>query len=111
MEVAADDYLVADQRLPPPVHADEREQAVLDLVPLAGARREMADGDFHPKLIRQLLQFHLPKAYLGAIAATAKADPVFLDTEMRKSDVQGDPIHGERSEAKEGCAGRDGGSP
>jgi YD repeat-containing protein len=38
-----DDDLMADQRLAPPVLTDEREQPVFDLVPLAGARRKMAD--------------------------------------------------------------------
>ena len=35
------DHLMADQRVPTPVHCDEREQAMLDLVPLACARREV----------------------------------------------------------------------
>ena len=33
------DDLVADERLSAPVLCDEREQPMLDLVPLAGARR------------------------------------------------------------------------
>jgi len=37
-----DDHLVTDQWATTPVHRDEREQAVLDLVPLARARREVA---------------------------------------------------------------------
>ena len=37
------DGLVADQRMAAPVLGDEAEQPMLDLVPLAGARREMAD--------------------------------------------------------------------
>src|SRR5271165_5343511 len=37
------DDLVADQRLAAPVLADEREQAMLDLVPFTGTRREMTD--------------------------------------------------------------------
>ena len=40
-----DDDLVIHQRLAPPVLTDRREEAVLNLVPLAGARRKMADGD------------------------------------------------------------------
>jgi len=40
-----DDGLVADQGLASPVLRDEREQAVLDFVPLAGSRRQMTDGD------------------------------------------------------------------
>lgn len=38
-----DDHLVTDQWATTPVHRDEREQAVLDLVPLAGARQEPND--------------------------------------------------------------------
>ena len=37
-----DDHLMTDQRMCAPVHRDEREHAVLDLVPLARPRREMA---------------------------------------------------------------------
>ena len=40
-----DDDLVAGQRPAAPVHGDLGEQPVLDLVPLAGARRQVADGD------------------------------------------------------------------
>jgi hypothetical protein len=38
------------QRSGPPAAADRGEQPVLDLVPLAGARREVADGDRQPGL-------------------------------------------------------------
>jgi len=38
-----DDHLIADQRLGAPVQGDEREQAMLDLVPLRGAGREVVD--------------------------------------------------------------------
>ena len=40
-----DDHGVADQGLAPPGLADEREEFVLDLVPLARARRKVGDGD------------------------------------------------------------------
>src|SRR5215831_12412052 len=41
------DYdLMADQGLAPPILTDEREQPMFDLVPLAGARRKMADRNF-----------------------------------------------------------------
>ena len=43
-----DDHLVAHQRLAAPVLADEREEPVLDLVPFARARREVADRDRRP---------------------------------------------------------------
>ena len=37
------DDLVRQQRLATPIHADKREQAMLDLVPLAGSRWEVAN--------------------------------------------------------------------
>ena len=40
-----DDDFMADQWLPPPVHADVAEHAVFDLVPFAGAWGEVADGN------------------------------------------------------------------
>src|SRR5437870_3787657 len=61
-----DDRLQGDQRLASPVHRDEREQAVLDLVPLRGAGREVAYLDLEPGLLDELLQLHLPQA--GAVA-------------------------------------------
>ena len=40
-----DNDLMADERFAAPVLGDEREEAVLDLVPLAGTRRQVADSD------------------------------------------------------------------
>jgi hypothetical protein len=34
---------------------------MLDLVPFAGPRREMADGQFQPGFIRKFLEFELPQ--------------------------------------------------
>ena len=48
-----DDGLVGPQRASAPVDRDEREQAVLDLVPLAGAGREVADVDRHVRACRR----------------------------------------------------------
>src|SRR5450432_4389602 len=48
-----DDRLERDQRLAAPVHRDEREQAVLDFVPLRGAGREVADLDLELGLDRK----------------------------------------------------------
>ena len=50
-----DNDFVAQKRLPAPVLADEAEQSVLDLVPLAGARRKVAHGDPQPRFICQFL--------------------------------------------------------
>src|SRR5215217_7696823 len=48
-----DDRLVTHQRLASPVLADEREEPMLDLVPLARPRWEVAHRDLQPRLIRQ----------------------------------------------------------
>jgi hypothetical protein len=40
-----DDDAIADQRFGPPILGNEREQAMLDLVPFAGPRRQMVDLD------------------------------------------------------------------
>src|SRR6476620_1778369 len=44
---------------------------MLDPVPLAGAGRQMADGDAQAEFIRQRLQFALPQAYPSAVTAAA----------------------------------------
>ena len=44
---------------------------MFDFVPLARSRREMADRNGQPRVIRQLLQFQFPEPQPGAIAATA----------------------------------------
>ena len=44
---------------------------MLDLVPLAGARRIMTDRDVQPRLVRPTLQLHLPEPQTIAIAAPA----------------------------------------
>src|SRR5512132_3056500 len=61
-----DDDFVAGQGPAAPVHGDEREQPVLDLVPLAGARGQVADGDGQAGAGGQGGQFGLPLP--GAVA-------------------------------------------
>ena len=65
-----DDYVVTDQRSPTPILGDVAEYAMLDLVPFAGARREVAHMDRHSQAHRQLLQRHFPKAAPATVAAT-----------------------------------------
>ena len=65
-----DDGREVDERRAAPVHRDVPEQAVLDLVPLARARREVTDRDGEPRAIRELLQLPLPQAQPRAVAAT-----------------------------------------
>ena len=50
-----DDDLMADERFATPVSSDEREQAMLDLVPFAGAGRQVTYGDGKAKFVGQLL--------------------------------------------------------
>src|SRR5713226_6423177 len=59
---------VAEEGLASPVLADEGEQAVFDLVPLARAGREMAHRDGQAEAVRQLLQLDLPQPQAGAVA-------------------------------------------
>ena len=66
-----DDDLVAGQGLAAPVRRDVGEQPVLDLVPLAGAGREVADGDRQPGLGGERGQLDLPQP--GAVAVGAAA--------------------------------------
>jgi hypothetical protein len=53
---------MTDERLATPVLADKGKQAVLDLVPLAGTRRQMTDRNPQAGFVGRLLQFHFPKA-------------------------------------------------
>ena len=66
-----DDRTVTAQRLAPPVDGDEREQAMLDLVPLAGSGRQVANRDGQLELVGQLLQLDLPQPHTIAVAAAA----------------------------------------
>src|SRR5258708_3409145 len=65
-----DDGLVGPQRAPAPVDGDEREQAMLHLVPLAGAGREVADVDRYVELVGDALQLVLPYVRPIAVAAS-----------------------------------------
>src|SRR3954451_20400058 len=55
-----DDDLMCEQRLAAPVLSDEREQSMLDAVPLASPGRQVSDGDRQPGLVGECLQFGLP---------------------------------------------------
>src|SRR3954454_18187655 len=66
-----DDHTIADQRLRLPVHRDEREQAVLHLVPFARTRRQVVNGDVDAQLVGKTLEFKLPQPHARAIAAAA----------------------------------------
>ena len=66
-----DDDAIADEWLGAPVLTDEREEPVLDFVPLAGAWRQMTNRDRKLELVGQFLQLDLPKAHAIAVAAAA----------------------------------------
>src|SRR5215210_3256947 len=65
----ADDGREIDERGAPPVHRDMREQAMLDLVPLARARREVTHRYGEPRPIGELLELPLPQAQPHAVTA------------------------------------------
>src|SRR3990172_1429043 len=66
-----EDGFVRDQWFAAPVDADVREHAVLYLVPLAGARRVVADADLDAQFVRQRLKVRLPGSSARAVRATA----------------------------------------
>jgi hypothetical protein len=55
-----DDDLMTDKRLGAPILSNEREQFVLDTVPLAGAGGMMSDGDGKAGLVGEDLKLTLP---------------------------------------------------
>ena len=67
----AHDHLPTLQRLATPVGGDVAEHAVLNLVPLARARGQMADTDAQTARIGETLQFPLPQPRAGAVTAAA----------------------------------------
>src|SRR4051794_30650921 len=56
-----DDRLVGPQRTAAPVDRDEREQTVLDLVPLAGAWWKVAHVDCDVEIVSESLKLGLPQ--------------------------------------------------
>src|ERR1700730_1450808 len=49
------------KRLAAPIRGDEREQPVFNLVPFAGARRKVTNGNRKARFIRELLQLQFPE--------------------------------------------------
>ena len=64
-----DNDLMRHQRLTPPVLRDKGKEPMLDLVPLTGSRRQMADFYGHLQLVGESLQLHFPEPQPIAIAA------------------------------------------
>ena len=65
-----DDDFMAHQRFAAPVLRDEGEQTMLNLVPLAGSRREVTDRDLQPGFVGQFLQLQLPQPHTRSVAAS-----------------------------------------
>jgi hypothetical protein len=65
-----DDDLVGEQGLASPVAGYEREEPVLDPVPLGRTGRQMADDQRKTRLVGEPLEFALPQPAAGAVAAT-----------------------------------------
>src|SRR2546427_10144364 len=63
-----DDCFVVAQRLTSPIRGDEREKAMLDLVPLAGAGREMTHRQGPCRFVSQPLQLPLPQPHTRSVA-------------------------------------------
>src|SRR4051812_27415576 len=63
-----DDHVVGEQRATAPVLRDVTEHPVLDLVPLARARREVSDCDADAGLVGKALEGHLPSSRACGIA-------------------------------------------
>src|SRR4029434_1643568 len=73
-----DDHLVASQRATPAVDRNMTEHSVLDPVPLAGSRREMADRQSQAQFVSQALQRNLPQATPARVAPAAiRGEPPF----------------------------------
>src|SRR3954454_7246136 len=81
------DDTVAHQRRGAPVLADEREQPVLDRVPLRGAGRQMMDRDGQTALISQPLPLPLPQPHPHAV----RAAPIGRDGQALGSRVTRSP--------------------
>src|SRR6266849_5995878 len=64
-----DDGFIVAQRLASPIRGDEREEAMLDLVPLAGARREMTHRQRPSRFVGQLLLLPFPQPQARSVAA------------------------------------------
>ena len=62
---------MTDKRLGAPILSNEREQLVLDTVPLAGTGRQVCDGYDEAGLVGKALEFAFPEAEAGAVAAAA----------------------------------------
>src|SRR5262245_36949461 len=70
----ADDRLVALEWFASPIHRDEREESVLDLVPLTRAWWHVADVDRQLRVVCEALKLTLPKRVARAVATPRIGD-------------------------------------
>ena len=75
-----DDGNAVQQRAPTPIFGNEAEHPVLDLVPLAGARRKVRDMDGQVEIIRQPLEFGFPQPDPAAVTAAT----IGCDIQLRR---------------------------
>src|SRR5262245_37558467 len=73
-----DDRFMTGQWTTTPVERDLRKEPMLDLVPLAGAGRQVRHMDLQAAVVRELLQLGLPKPIAGTVAAASIRDDVQL---------------------------------
>ena len=66
-----DDCPITAQRFAAPIDGDEGKEPVLDFVPLAGPRWQMADRDRKLEFISQFLQFDFPQPDAVAVGTAA----------------------------------------
>src|SRR6266540_871867 len=87
-----DDGFVVHEGSATPVDADEREEAMLDLVPLARSRGIVAYRDRHSDLVGEALQSEFPRPKLVAVAPpTVSADQEFARVVVDAPAVQTPP--------------------
>src|ERR1035437_2358188 len=79
------DRLIISKRLAAPIRGDEREQSVFHLVPFAGARWKVTDGNRKARFIRELLQLQFPEPQPWAVTAPA----IGSDQQRPRQRIQG----------------------
>jgi hypothetical protein len=75
-----DDGDAVQQGAPTPIFRNEAEQALLELVPLAGARQKVRDVDGEVEIIRQPWEFRFPQPDPAAVTAA----PIGGDIQLRR---------------------------
>jgi|GEM_PF-5413758 len=68
------------ERFAPPIDRNVGKESVLDLIPFASSRRQMADGNAQAALGGKLLQLHLPQPVASSIgpASISNDEQLFI---------------------------------